>query len=87
MYYNALSSSSDHHSPSYSALLVPGDGQDAEIVVGDQLASHHVLLPHKLLAEQLGVLVPDHPGRRLATHHDAAELDLATLPVGPGVQV
>ena len=87
MYYNALSNSPDHHLPCHCVLLVPGYGQEAEVVVGDQLASHHVLLPDKLFTEQLRVLIPDHPGRRLATHHYAAKLHLTTLPVGPSIEI
>ena len=71
----------------FLSSLLPGNGNQCEVVVSDHLTSHHIFLSHKLLAEELRVLVPDHPGRRLAAHDNTRELDLGTLLVRSSIQI
>ena len=67
--------------------VVPGNGNQCEVVVSDHLTSHHIFLSHKLFAEELRVLVPDHPWRRFAAHDNAGEMNLGTLFIGSSIQI
>ena len=76
-------------------LLLPGQGDESEVIEGDQLAGHSVLRPNELLTDELEVLVPNNPGRGEASRHLAGQVDVTALlvrssedvPDGPGVIV
>ena len=60
-------------------LQLPGQGDEREVVEGDQLAGHSVLRPHELLTDELEVLVPNNPGRGEASRHLAGQVDVTAL--------